>query len=115
MFYQPVRTLMDPRKLILVPGSMTVREAAKLAQQRYEAGVTDLITVLDAQRTLLGIEATRAIRRLKRHERLPIIAMTDIGVPVSSNAQNTPVIEKRIEVIMAVGNNKDSNSAAITM
>lgn len=34
----------------------SAREAAKLAQQRYEAGVTDLITVLDAQRTLLGIE-----------------------------------------------------------
>jgi multidrug efflux system outer membrane protein len=34
----------------------SAREAATLAQQRYEAGVTDLITVLDAQRTLLGIE-----------------------------------------------------------
>ena len=34
----------------------SAREAATLAQQRYQAGVTDLITVLDAQRTLLGIE-----------------------------------------------------------
>lgn len=38
MFYQLVGTLMDPRKLILVPGSMTVREAAKLMQsKRYGA------------------------------------------------------------------------------
>ena len=38
MFYQTVRTLMDPRKLILVPGSMTVREAAKLMKsKRYGA------------------------------------------------------------------------------
>jgi NodT family efflux transporter outer membrane factor (OMF) lipoprotein len=34
----------------------SARDAATLAQQRYQAGVTDLITVLDAQRTLLGIE-----------------------------------------------------------
>jgi CBS domain-containing protein len=38
MFYQLVGTLMDPRKLILVPGSMTVREAAKLMKsKRYGA------------------------------------------------------------------------------
>lgn len=34
----------------------SAREAAGLAKQRYEAGVTDLLTVLDAQRTLLGLE-----------------------------------------------------------
>lgn len=38
MFYQTIRTIMDPRKLILVPGSMTVREAAKLMKsKRYGA------------------------------------------------------------------------------
>lgn len=35
---------------------ISAREAAGLAKQRYEAGVTDLLTVLDAQRTLLGLE-----------------------------------------------------------
>lgn len=44
------------RLVTLEKAVASAREAAKLAQQRYEAGVTDLITVLDAQRTLLGIE-----------------------------------------------------------
>jgi CBS domain-containing protein len=39
MFYQTVRTLMDPRKLILVPGSMTVREAARLMKTRHYGAV----------------------------------------------------------------------------
>ncbi|NJR42144.1 MAG: TolC family protein [Akkermansiaceae bacterium] len=29
---------------------------ANLAQQRYQAGVADILTLLDAQRTLLGLE-----------------------------------------------------------
>ena len=38
MFSQLVRTLMDPRKLILVPGTMTVRAAAELMKsKRYGA------------------------------------------------------------------------------
>ncbi len=40
----------------LEKATAAAREAAKLAQQRYEAGVTDILTVLDAQRTLLGLE-----------------------------------------------------------
>lgn len=44
------------RLTILEKAVAAAREAATLAQQRYEAGVIDLITVLDAQRTLLGIE-----------------------------------------------------------
>jgi outer membrane protein, multidrug efflux system len=32
------------------------REAATIAQQRYQAGVIDILTVLDAQRTLLSLE-----------------------------------------------------------
>ena len=39
MFYQTVRTLMDPRKLILVPGSMTVREAARLMKTKHYGAV----------------------------------------------------------------------------
>jgi NodT family efflux transporter outer membrane factor (OMF) lipoprotein len=40
----------------LEKATAAAREAAELAQQRYEAGVTDLLTVLDSQRTLLGLE-----------------------------------------------------------
>jgi len=41
---------------ILERATAAAREAAGLAQQRYEAGVTDILTVLDAQRSLLGLE-----------------------------------------------------------
>jgi NodT family efflux transporter outer membrane factor (OMF) lipoprotein len=44
------------RLATLEKAAAAAREAAQLAQQRYEAGVTDLLTVLDAQRTLLGLE-----------------------------------------------------------
>jgi CBS domain-containing protein len=54
MFYQPVRTLMDPRKLILVPGSMTVRDAAKLMKSKHYGAV--LVTEGDE---LLGIFTER--------------------------------------------------------
>jgi CBS domain-containing protein len=54
MFYQTVRTLMDPRKLILVSGSMTVREAAKLMKSKHYGAV--LVTEGDA---LLGIFTER--------------------------------------------------------
>jgi CBS domain-containing protein len=54
MFYQTVRTLMDPRKLILVPGSMTVRDAAKLMKSKRYGAV--LVTEGD---DLLGIFTER--------------------------------------------------------
>jgi CBS domain-containing protein len=54
MFYQTVRTIMDPRKLILVPGSMTVREAAKLMKTKHYGAV--LVTEGDE---LLGIFTER--------------------------------------------------------
>ena len=54
MFYQTVRTLLDPRKLILVPGSMTVREAAKLMKTKRYGAV--LVTEGDE---LLGIFTER--------------------------------------------------------
>ena len=54
MFYQSVRTLMDPRKLILVPGSMSVREAAKLMKTKHYGAV--LVTEGDE---LLGIFTER--------------------------------------------------------
>jgi len=54
MFYQPIRTLMDPRKLILVPGSMTVREASKLMKSKHYGAV--LVTEGDE---LLGIFTER--------------------------------------------------------
>lgn len=41
---------------ILERATTAAREAATLAQQRYEAGVTDILTVLDSQRSLLGLE-----------------------------------------------------------
>jgi len=37
-----------------------------------------------------------------------------MGVPVTKNAQNTPVKENSSDVITAVGNSSDSNNAAIT-
>ena len=40
----------------LEKATAAAREAAQLAQQRYEAGETDILTVLDAQRSLLGLE-----------------------------------------------------------
>ena len=40
----------------LEKATTAAREAATLAQQRYQAGVTDILTVLDAQRSLLGLE-----------------------------------------------------------
>ena len=42
------------------------RQAAELAQQRYQAGVTDILTVLDAQRTLLGLEDSLLTVRANR-------------------------------------------------
>ena len=36
--------------------------------------------------------------------------MTDMDVPVNHKAQNTPVIENIIDVIMAVGSSNDSNN-----
>ncbi len=41
----------------LEKATAAAREAEKLARQRYEAGVTDILTLLDAQRTLLGLES----------------------------------------------------------
>jgi CBS domain-containing protein len=54
MFSQSVRTIMDPRKLILVSGSMTVRAAAELMKSRRYGAV--LITDADE---LLGIFTER--------------------------------------------------------
>lgn len=54
MFSQSVRSIMDPRKLLLVPGTMTVREAAKLMKTKHYGAV--LITEGE---TLLGIFTER--------------------------------------------------------
>lgn len=40
----------------LEKATASAREADELARQRYQAGVTDILTVLDSQRTLLGLE-----------------------------------------------------------
>lgn len=39
MFSQSVKTIMDPRKLILVPGALTVRAAAELMKSRHYGAV----------------------------------------------------------------------------
>lgn len=56
------------RLATLEKATSAAREAADLAQQRYQAGVTDILTVLDAQRSLLGLEDslfnTRASRTI---------------------------------------------------
>ncbi len=46
------------RQSTLQQAENTARAAAETAAQRYEAGVTDILTVLDSQRTLLSIEET---------------------------------------------------------
>ncbi len=42
---------------ILERAAAAAREAAKLARQRYAAGVVDILTVLDTERALLGLES----------------------------------------------------------
>jgi outer membrane protein TolC len=65
------------RLATLERATAAAREAAKLAQQRYEAGETDILTVLDAQRSLLGLEdslftvrANRAIAYIQLYKAL---------------------------------------------
>ena len=65
------------RLATLEKATAAAREAAKLAQQRYEAGETDILTVLDAQRSLLGLEdslftvrANRAIAYIQLYKAL---------------------------------------------
>lgn len=55
----------------------SAQSAADLSQQRYEAGVTDILTVLDSQRTLLSLEesvissqADRAIAYIQLYKAL---------------------------------------------
>ena len=50
---------------------------AELAQQRYEAGITDILTVLETQRSLLALEdnlfnirASRAISYIQLYKAL---------------------------------------------
>jgi outer membrane protein, multidrug efflux system len=51
---------------ILEKAIAAAREADRLARQRYQAGVTDLLTVLDSQRTLLGLQDSLANVRASR-------------------------------------------------
>ena len=44
------------RLATLEKATAAASQAAKLAQQRYEAGAIDILTVLDSQRTLLNLE-----------------------------------------------------------
>jgi NodT family efflux transporter outer membrane factor (OMF) lipoprotein len=45
------------RLATLEKATAAAREAASLAQQSYQAGETDILTVLDAQRSILGLES----------------------------------------------------------
>jgi len=47
------------RRTILDKAAAAAREAATLAEQQYAAGQVDLLTVLDAQRTLLSLEESQ--------------------------------------------------------
>ena len=65
------------RLALLERAAVTAREADKLARLRYEAGETDILTVLDSQRTLLGLEdslftvrANRAIAYIQLYKAL---------------------------------------------
>ena len=50
----------------LEKATAAAREAAQLAQQRYQAGVTDILTVLDSQRALLSLEDSLFTTRANR-------------------------------------------------
>jgi outer membrane protein, multidrug efflux system len=54
------------RFVILEKAIAAAREADSLARQKYQAGVADLLTVLDSQRTLLGLEDSLANVRASR-------------------------------------------------
>jgi NodT family efflux transporter outer membrane factor (OMF) lipoprotein len=54
------------RLAILEKATSAAREAATLAQQQYEAGVADILTVLDSQSTLLGLEESLLTVRASR-------------------------------------------------
>ena len=54
------------RLATLEKATAAAREAADLAQQSYEAGETDILTVLDAQRSLLGLESSLFSARADR-------------------------------------------------
>ncbi len=54
------------RLVTLEKATAAAREAAALAQQSYQAGETDILTVLDAQRSLLGLESNLFSARADR-------------------------------------------------
>lgn len=54
------------RLLILEKATVSAREANSLAQQRYQAGEIDFLNVLEAQRTLLGLEDSLIATRTDR-------------------------------------------------
>ena len=65
------------RLAILERATAAARQAAELAQQRYEAGITDILTVLETQRSLLALEdnlfnirASRAISYIQLYKAL---------------------------------------------
>jgi len=96
MFYQTVRTLMDPRKLILVPGSMTVREAAKLMKSKRYGAV--LVTEGD---DLLGIFTERdAIFRV---------------IAVGLDPETTPLVDVMTKEPKTIGPDKTFGHAMLMM
>ena len=96
MFYQTVRTLMDPRKLILVPGSMTVREAAKLMKSKRYGAV--LVTEGDE---LLGIFTERdAIFRV---------------IAVGLDPETTPLVDVMTKEPKTIGPDKTFGHAMLMM
>ncbi|MCB1888054.1 MAG: efflux transporter outer membrane subunit [Rhodocyclaceae bacterium] len=54
------------RELTLARALAAAREAAALARQRYQGGLIDFQTVLDTERTLRGVEDSRAVARADR-------------------------------------------------
>lgn len=54
------------RIVLLEKAAIAAREAAILARQRYRAGVVDILTVLDAERTELAVEESLILTRADR-------------------------------------------------
>ena len=54
------------RLTILEKATRLARESDQLARQRYEAGEIDFLSVLDSQRTLLGLEDSLLSSRADR-------------------------------------------------
>ncbi|MCG8455590.1 MAG: TolC family protein, partial [Holophagales bacterium] len=74
------------RRIEALDGALlAAREAAELAEQRYAAGLVDLLVVLDSQRTLLDLQEQHAAARGER-----VIAFSNLYRALGGGWQTGP-------------------------